>query len=68
MLAVYKKELRSYFTSMIGYVYLAILLVIIGYFFSKYNLYGQYANFEYALSDASIWAILVIPEIGRAHV
>lgn len=31
--AIYKKELKSYFTSMIGCVFLAIMLVIIGLYF-----------------------------------
>ena len=30
MLAIYKKELRQYFNSMIGFVFLAFFLVIIG--------------------------------------
>ena len=31
MLAVYKKELRSYLTSMIGYVFIAFILLILGF-------------------------------------
>ena len=30
MLAIYKKELRSYFTSMIGWVFIAFMLVLVG--------------------------------------
>ena len=32
MLAIYKKELRTYFTSMVGYVFIALFLFIIGLF------------------------------------
>lgn len=42
MLAVYKKELRSYLTSMVGYVFIAFILLILGIYFTAYNLqYGR---------------------------
>lgn len=61
MLAIYKKELKSYFTSMIGYVFMALFLVIIGLYFVVYNLFNQFANFEYVLSAISFIFILLIP-------
>lgn len=30
MLAVYKKELKTYFTSVIGYLFISFILVLIG--------------------------------------
>lgn len=63
MLAVYKKELKSYFTSMMGYVFIAFFLVIIGIYFMAYNLAGQYANFEYVLSSAYFAFIILVPII-----
>ncbi|HWT76705.1 MAG TPA: ABC transporter, partial [Mobilitalea sp.] len=45
MLAIYKKELRSYFNSMIGYVFLALFLVIIGIYFFVMNFMYGYADF-----------------------
>ena len=38
MLAVYKKELRGHLTSMIGYVFVAFVLLISGIYFTAYNL------------------------------
>jgi ABC-2 type transport system permease protein len=62
MLAIYKKELRSYFTSMIGYVFIAFFLVIIGIYFYAYSLINyNYANFEYTLSSVSFIFILLVP-------
>ena len=46
MIAIYKKELRSYFTSMIGFVFVALFLVVVGIYFTSYNLVGGYANFD----------------------
>lgn len=41
MLALYKKEMRSYFTSPIGYVYIAAFLAVSGFLFSMFTIqYG----------------------------
>ena len=61
MLAIYKKELRSYFTSMIGYVFIAFFLVIIGIYFMIYNLMFGLANFEYSLSTITFIFVLLVP-------
>ena len=45
MLAVYKKELRSYLTSMVGYVFIAFVLLILGIYFTAYNL--QFASSDF---------------------
>ena len=49
MLAIYKKELRQYFNSMIGFVFLAFFLVIIGIYTWAYNFSGGLGNFEVTL-------------------
>lgn len=61
MLAIYKKELRSYFTSMIGYAFIAILLVIIGIWFTYQNLFQGYAQIEYALTGITFLFVLLVP-------
>ena len=63
MLAIYKKELRTYFTSIIGYVFIAFFLMIIGIFFYLQNLYSRQPNFEYTLSGITFIFILLIPLI-----
>lgn len=42
MLAIYKREVRSYFNSMIGCVFAAFLTIIGGIYFMVYNLYSGY--------------------------
>ncbi len=61
MLAIYKKELRSYFTSMIGYVFIAFFLVIIGIWFTFQNLLYGSANFEQTLSSITFIFVLLTP-------
>ncbi len=63
MLAIYKKELRAYFTSMIGYVFIAFFLFVIGIYFYLQNLYSLYANFEYTLSAVTFIFVLLVPII-----
>lgn len=61
MFAIYKKELRQYFNSMIGFVFLAFFLVIIGIYTWAYNLAGGYGNFEITLGSISFMYVLLIP-------
>lgn len=63
MIAVFKKELKSYFTSMIGFVFLAMFLVIVGLYFMIYNLINQSANFSYVLQGIQFLFILIVPVI-----
>ena len=41
MKAIYKREVKAYLTSMIGYVFIALNLLLVGIYFTYYNLrYG----------------------------
>ena len=61
MLAIYKKELRQYFNSMIGFVFLAFFLVIIGIYTWAYNLSRGLGNFEVTLGGISFMYVLLVP-------
>jgi ABC-2 type transport system permease protein len=66
MTAVYKREVRSYFNSMIGYVYTCIVLLIIGLMFMATNLMssqstGSYPYFAATLSSSLIVLIFAVP-------
>ena len=58
MLAVYKKELRGYLTSMIGYVFVAFVLLILGIYFTAYNL--QFASPDFGMTLNSVTFIFLI--------
>lgn len=63
MLAIYKKELRSYFTSLIGYVFIAFFLAIIGLYFYLINIMSGYSTFETALSNVTFAFMILVPII-----
>lgn len=61
MTAVYKKELKSYLTSMIGYIFIFFILVITGIYFSAYQLTAAYPKFEYTLSALTFVFLIGVP-------
>lgn len=61
MFAIYKRELRAYFTSMVGFVFLAFFLAIVGLYTWAYNFVSQIGNFEVTLSSISFLFVLLIP-------
>ena len=63
MLAIYKRELRSYFQSMIGCVFIAFLVAFAGIYFMAYNLNAGYPYFSYTLSGVLIVFLVGIPLI-----
>ncbi len=64
MTAIFKKEIKSYFTSMIGYIFIAILIAFVGFFFREINLGSDMqpgsANFSYVLSSISFPFIVLV--------
>ncbi len=63
MLAVYKRELRSYFQSMVGCVFVAFLIAFTGIYFMAYNMNAGYPYFSYTLSGSLIVFLVGIPLI-----
>lgn len=61
MLAVYKKELRQAFTSIFGYVFLAFLLALVGFYVYTLNLKGGYASIAYAINSVTAFFLLLVP-------
>lgn len=61
MLAIYKRELKSYFQSMTGCVFIAFLVMFTGIYFMAYNLNAGYPYFSYTLSGSLFVFIVGIP-------
>lgn len=60
MLAIYKRELKSYFQSMIGYVFIAFFLLIIGFVFSYINIQQGAPFIGYTLQYAYVTVVFMI--------
>jgi len=61
MKAIYLRELRAYFTTIIGYLFLAAMLLIVGMYTYVLNFVQKYPTFEATLYYATFAYILVIP-------
>ena len=61
MTAVYKRELRSYLTSMIGYLFMFFILLLTGIYFSAYQLTSAYPKFETTLSALTFVFLISVP-------
>lgn len=62
MIAVFKREFRSFFTSPIGYVVMAIFFAFSGYFFYSYNLLGGSSDLSAVFVNLfSIVVLVMLP-------
>ena len=62
MKAIYKKEVKSYLTSMIGYVFIFFILLLEGIYFTAYNLQNAYPLFGTTLSAVTFIFLILVPE------
>ena len=60
MTAIYKRELKSYLTSMVGYLFIFFILVLTGIYFSAYQLSAAYPKFEYTLSAVTLIGVPIL--------
>ena len=62
MLAIYKKEMQGYFSSMIAYLFMASFIAIIGIYFTAYCVGYGYTDFAgTVLPSTTIWFAVLIP-------
>ena len=61
MTIICRKELRSYLTSMTGYVFIAFILLLTGIYFTAYNLSMGYPVFGYTLSSITFAFLIITP-------
>lgn len=61
MTAIIKKELRTYFSSWIGYIYLLILVGLTGVYFSLANVLALSPSYQNVLSGTSFIFLIITP-------
>ena len=61
MKAIYKRELKSYFQSVIGCLFIGATLFMIGLYFTVYNLMYGYPQISYALQSVVFLFMLTVP-------
>lgn len=61
MTAIYKKELKGYLTSMIGYVFIFFILLLEGIYFTAYNIQGAYPVFGITLNAITFVFLILVP-------
>lgn len=61
MFAVYKRELKAYMSNVYGWLFMAVLLMFVGFMMFVQNLYGGYPNIEYALMSSEYALLIMIP-------
>ena len=55
------KELRTYFKNPLGYVFIGMMLVILGFYYTFYTMYYQYADYYHVLNAGSSLILFVVP-------
>ncbi len=61
MFAIYKKELKSYFHSFIGFLFIGVSLFFIGLYYFVYCLLYGYPYFSYVVNSVTILFMLTVP-------
>ena len=61
MSAIFKREFKSYFQTVIGWLFIAASLLIFGLYFYVYNLNYGYAYISYSLSAISFVTLITVP-------
>lgn len=61
MMAIYKKELKSYLTSMQGYVFMAFIMLVLGIYFTAYNLNYASPDFGTTLNSVTFVFLIITP-------
>ncbi len=61
MKAIFNREFNSYFTSMLGYVFLSIFLMLTGFLFYLMNIKALNSSMKYMFGILINWALFLLP-------
>lgn len=61
MIAIYKREVKSFFYSFIGWLFCAAMLLMMGIYFTFYNILNGYPNISYVLQGVVFLFLFAVP-------
>ena len=61
MRAIFKREFKSYFINMTGYIFIGVMFIFCGIFTMAINLLSASASFSYVLSNLTIVLMIIVP-------
>ncbi len=61
MKAIFKRELRSYFTTMLGYVFMTMFMLLTGILFYLNNIAAGNASVKELFSLLTTWTVFILP-------
>ena len=61
MAAIYKRELKSFFFSVVGWIYMAVMLAVMGIYFYLFNMLVGYPTISYMLQSVVFLVVFTIP-------
>lgn len=64
MLAIYKREVRAYFQSFIGLLFIAVTLFFVSLYFVVYNLFSGYPYLAYPFSSVLFLFLFTVPVLS----
>ena len=63
MIAIYKRELKSFYGGMMGYLLDAFFILVGGLYFTAVNLQGGYSYFSYTLYNTCFVFLIFVPVV-----
>ena len=61
MIAIYKRELKAYFNSFIGFLFIGAVLFILGLYFTAYNLVYGFPYLSQTISKGVFLLFMCVP-------
>jgi len=61
MIAIFKREIKAYFLTPIGYLYMGLFLLLTGIFFTFGNLFSQSSQFSGFLGNLLFIYLFAVP-------
>ncbi|MDE5596422.1 MAG: ABC transporter permease, partial [Lachnospiraceae bacterium] len=61
MTAIYRREVKSFLNSFIGWLFFAAMLLMMGIYFTFYNILNGYPNISYVLQGVVFLFLFAVP-------